>query len=148
MISGAMPKWRRNYHTIACGFMCLLFGGFGLLTLQPLFQSPHLGKRLLIGSAVYAALAALGMATLLWFRRRIISEFMFDGHSLRFRTLGISRIAVRDLSEVAAVGGWRGRSGDLGYRLIFRDGAKVYLEYSVSNSRAVAEQLQSHIPAP
>jgi hypothetical protein len=70
----------------------------------------------------------------------MVCEFDFDGSTLRFRTLGIRQ--TRPLADVAQVKDWRGRGGPIGYRLVFRDGAKVYLEYSVANSIALADQLR------
>ena len=49
----------------------------------------------------------------------------------------------RDVTEIASIRDWRGRSGTLGYRLVFRDGRKAYLENCVSNAMALADQLRS-----
>ena len=143
-----MPKWRQRFYTIAGGFMCLLFAGFAFLAARPLLRPEANGPQrgLLIASSVYLAVALLSIGVQIWFHRRIISEFHFDGRSLRFRTLGISSMETRDVSEIARIRDWRGRSGALGYRLFFRDGGKAYLEYSVSNAIAVVEQQRSHLP--
>lgn len=140
--SGAMPNWRRYFHRIACGFMCLLFVCLGILSVHFLATAPHRG--ILIASLLFVTMAAVSIGMQLWFHRRIISEFAFDGRSFQFRTLGRSRRQTRELSDIAAVRDWRGRGGPFGYRLIFRDGTKAYQEYSVSNSMAVAEQLRLH----
>jgi hypothetical protein len=74
----------------------------------------------------------------------MVCEFDYDGSTLRFRTLGIRQTHVRPHADVAQVKDWRGRGGPIGYRLVFRDGGKVYLEYSVANSIVLADQLRRH----
>jgi hypothetical protein len=49
----------------------------------------------------------------------------------------------RDVSQVARIRDWRGRNGLLGYRLVFRDDRKAYLERAVPNAMALADQLRS-----
>lgn len=141
-----MPKWRRYFPRIACGFMCLLFASVGFLSARPLLAAATAPRHgILIAILLFVAMAALSIGMQIWFHRRIISEFAFDGRSFQFRTLGLSRRQTRELSEIAEVRDWRGRGGQFGYRLAFRDGAKAYLEYSVSNSMTVAEQLRLHM---
>lgn len=113
VISGVMPRWRQRFYTIAGGFMCLLFAGFALLAARPLLRPEANGPQrgLLIASSVYLAVALLSIGMQLWFHRRIISEFHFDGRSLRFRTLGISSMETREVSEIVGIRDWRGRSG-------------------------------------
>ena len=127
--------------------MCLLFTGFALMTAWPLLHPEAIPPptALRIASFVYVAVAVLSIGIQFWFRRRIISEFEFNGRSLRFRTLGISSMETRDVSEIASIRDWRGRSGMLGYRLVFRDGRKAYLERAVPNATAVAGRLRSLI---
>lgn len=147
VISGVMPQWQKRFHRTAGAVMCLLFVAFGFLTARPLFRTvPAVpGKTLLIASVLYLAAAAVGIGMQLWFQRRIISEFLFDGRSFRYRTLGVSTFETRALSEIAAIRDWRGRSQPIGYKLLFRDGRKAYLQYCVSNSKVVAEQLRLHV---
>ncbi len=114
--------------------MCILFAGFGFLSTRQTVPR--------IAGFLFVTMAAASIAMQLWFHRRIISEFAFDGRSFQFRTLGRSAPQTRELSEIAEVRDWRGRGGPFGYRLIFRDGARAYLEYSISNSRIVAEQMR------
>jgi hypothetical protein len=142
MISGAMPNWRQYFHRIAGGFMCFLFVCLGALSVRFLANAPHRG--ILIPGVLFVTMAALSIGMQVWFHQRMISEFAFDGRSFQFRTLGRSRRETRELSDITAVRDWRGRGGQFGYRLVFRDGARAYLEYSVSNSMAVAEQLRLH----
>jgi hypothetical protein len=77
-----------------------------------------------------------------WFWRRIVNELSYDGRALRFRTLGTAEMRARDLSEIADLAEWQGRGGPIGYRLRFRDGEKVYLQFGVSNSTAAVEQIR------
>ena len=102
-------------------------------------------KGILIASLLWLTMATVSIGLQLWFHRRVISEFTFDGRLFQFRTLGRSRQQTRELSEIVEVRDWRGRGGPQGYRLVFRDGARAYLEYSISSSMAVAEQLRLHI---
>ncbi len=129
------------------GFMCLFLAGFGIWTGRLFLTNATAGRGrpLLISTLLYAVVAALSIVLQLWYHRRIIAQFEFDGSALRFRTLGNPEAQTRALVEVADVRPWRGRRGPIGYRLSFRDGGKAYLEYSVSNARALGEQLQAHV---
>lgn len=144
MISGTMPKWQQNFHRFGFGLMCLLFGGFGLLNGRFLLLARQAGpaKGLVLSSLVFITIAGFGVGMQVWFWRRIIREFSYDGRALRFRTLGTTEMKTRDLREIADVREWRGRGGQLGYRLVFRDGQKIYLQYGVPNSVAAAEQIR------
>jgi hypothetical protein len=91
-------------------------------------------------------LVALGLILSgFWFWRRLITEFSYDGRTLRLSTLGIPEVQTRHLSEIAEVSEWRGRGGQLGYRLRFRDGAKFYLQNGVSSAAVVAEQIRYNL---
>ena len=72
----------------------------------------------------------------------LLREFNYDGRTLQFRTLGIRQTQVRPLEDIAQVKEWSGRGGPIGYRLVFRDGWKVYLEYAVPNSITWADELR------
>jgi len=139
-----MPKWRQNLHTIAFGVMCLLFEGFGLFAWNFLFPAGEArpAKGLLLSGLAFFAIAGLGIGTQVWFWRRIVKEFSYDGSALRFRTLGTAEMQTQELSEIADLREWQGRGGPLGYRIGFRDGKKIYLQYGVSNSVAAAEQIR------
>jgi len=147
VISGTMPKWQQNFHTFSFGVMCFLFGGFSLFSLRFLIHAweVHPSKGLVLISVVFFAIVGFGIGMQLWFRRRIVKEFSYDGRALLVRTLGRAEIQTLDLSELAHLGEWRGRGGPLGYRLRFRDGEKVYLQYGVSNCVAAAEQIRSDL---
>jgi hypothetical protein len=143
VISGALPKWQQYFHTAAFALMCALFAGFGLFGGRFLLRSADWQfTGLLVSSLVFIAIAVLSIGLQVWFWRRIVSEFTYDGRALRFRTLGNAEMQTRDLSEIADLNVWRGRGGPLGYRLHFRDGGKIYLQYAVSNCVAVAEHLR------
>jgi hypothetical protein len=144
VISGTMPKRQQNFHTLAFGVMCLLLGGFALLSGHFLLSDGEArpAKGLLGSSLVFVAVACFGLGMLVWFRRRIVNVFSYDGCALRFSTLGRAEMQTRDLSEIADLREWRGRGGPLGFRLCFRDGQKVYLQYGVVNAAAAAEQMR------
>ncbi|MBZ5606701.1 MAG: hypothetical protein LAP38_00475 [Acidobacteriia bacterium] len=144
MNSGTMPKWQQRLHQGAFGVMCLLLGAFGVLSARFLFPAGGVrpSQGLVVSSLVMVAVAGSGIVLQVRTRRRLVKEFSYDGRALRFSTLGTVEMQVRDLSEIAEVGKWRGRGGPLGYRLRFRDGAKLYLQNGVSNAVAAAEQIR------
>lgn len=79
----------------------------------------------------------------MWFQRRIVCEFDYDGRALQFQTLGTRQTQVRPLEDIAKVKDWNGRGGPIGYRLVFRGGGKAYLlYYAVANSISLANQLR------
>jgi len=123
--------------------MTLLFAAFGAMNIRFLF--PVAGSRpakgILLVSCLFIVFALSAIAMQIRFRRRIITEFSYEGSALRFRTLGVPLIETRDLSEITDIRDWRGRGGSLGYRLSFRDGKVFYLEYSVSNATDLAERI-------
>jgi hypothetical protein len=55
---------------------------------------------------------------------------------------------VRDLSAIEEVGEWRGQGGPLGFCTKFRDGAKLYLHYGVSNASALADRIRYDLGPP
>jgi hypothetical protein len=74
------------------------------------------------------------------FRRRLVKEFTYDGHSICFRTLGAA-IKTRGFSDIGALTEWRGRGKLLGYRLKFRDGQTIYLQCGVANAVMAARRI-------
>src|SRR5437870_3289276 len=102
-------------------------------------------KGLLLSSLAFVAIAVFSVGLQLWFWRRIVCEFNYDGRVLRFRTLGIPGMQSREMSDIADLRDWRGRGGSVGYRLRFANGEKVYLQYGVSNSDALAEEIRTSI---
>ena len=101
MISGAMPNWRRYFHRIAGGFMCLMFACLGVLSVRFLATAPHRG--ILIASLLFVTMAAVSIGMQIWFHRRMISEFVFDGRSFQFWILGRSCHQTWELFDIAAV---------------------------------------------
>jgi len=105
--------------------MCLLYCGLGLLSVRLLFFTREVppAKVAYFGSQVVMLIMTAGLiGMLIRLRRRTVTEFTYDGRALRFRTLGVPDMQMRDLSEIAAVQEWRGRGGSNGYRFRFRDG--------------------------
>jgi hypothetical protein len=49
---------------------------------------------------------------------------------------------VRPLSEIVRVYKWRGLGHPVGYRLAFRDGSTAYVNYSLSNAKALEARLK------
>ena len=154
MISGSMPPRSRFAHTGGFAVICFLLACILAYDIDVLLQGGRVPVKGALGSTVaLLAVGALAVGVQLWFRRRIITEFTYDESALRFRTLGIGEMQVRDVKDIAGLSEWRGRGGILGYRLHFRDGAKAYLQSSVSNSRAALEQILERLrttstPAP
>jgi hypothetical protein len=143
VIAGAMPKWRQYFHRFAGGFMCVWFAGLGVYSARtPFAAGTRPEKARIIVSLIFMALATSAIVAQFWFQRRIVCEFTYDGSTLQFRTLGISQTQMRPLEDIAQVKEWRGRGGPIGYRLVFQDGAKAYLEHSVANSVALVDQLR------
>ena len=138
-----MSKWQQRGHTFACGFMCILFAGFGLLNLRILSQTALQGgiapAAFSIGFLIFVTWA---IAMQFRFQRRIVSEFHYDGFMFELRTIGIRQTQTIPISKIMSVREWRGRGGALGYRITFQDGGKVYLGYSVTNAMQVGERLR------
>jgi hypothetical protein len=144
VISGEMPTWRRYYHRILTGVSCLILAAAAAHSVDSLLRFrasaawPEKAQWIFNLLFVAAAVPSIGMQ--FRFLRRLIAEFAFDGSSFRFRTLGIGETQTRALPEIAEVLEWRG--GSRGYRLVFRDRRKVYLEREVSNSMAVTLEMK------
>lgn len=140
VISGSMPPRARFTHTLGFGVMCLLFAAVLAYNADVLMQPGRVPQKGVVGSTgAILIVAALGIGIQRWFRRRIITEFIYDDNALQFRTLALAEMQFRHVSEIAGLSEWRGRGGILGYRLHFRDGAKAYLQSSVTNSRDALE---------
>lgn len=142
-----MPKWQRYLHKFASGFMCLLFGGLGLLNVHLIIAEVHAGpnKARLFVSFLFVVFAGVAIRSQVLFHRTLIAEFRYDGSALQFRALGTQDPQFRPLADIASIRDWRGRGGQLGYRLQFQDKQKLYLEFSVSNSIALANRLRAEL---
>ena len=138
-----MPRWQRAFHTFACWFMCVAFGGLFVLSLRIFLPgksaAPNRGQ--IAASVVMMAVSILAIALQFRFRRRMIKEFSYDGRALRFSTLGSPLQEVRDLSEIEKLSEWQGRGGTQGYKIRLRGGKTVYLSNAVTNSREVAVRI-------
>jgi hypothetical protein len=147
VIEGVMPKWQRYLHNSATVFMSVLVVGMTLLYARFIIPPAHTGsaKARFFLSFLFVAFAVFGIGSLIWYHRRIIAEFRYDGSALRYRTLGTREPQDRPLADIASIRDWRGRGGQLGYRLQFQDKQKLYLEFSVSNSIALANRLQAEL---
>jgi hypothetical protein len=141
-----MPKWRQYFNRFAGGFMCLLFAGLGWMNLRILLApATYADNYRLLFSLIFMVLPVSAIVSQFWFQRRIICEFGYDGYTLQYRTLGNSGTQMRLLQDLAQVKGWSGRGGPMGYRLVFQDGGKLYLENSVTNSMALSERLRGKL---
>ena len=140
MIAGTMPKWQQYGHraplVVVALFGALIWWGFHT-------ASSHQSE----GRNGFATicLMVLGLSligSVLWFWKRLLKEFDYDGRTFRFNTLGSPEMQVRDLSAIEEVDDWTGRGGPLGFCIRFRDGAKLYLQYGVPNAAALAERIR------
>jgi hypothetical protein len=55
------------------------------------------------------------IAGILWFWKRFVKEFSYDGRTFTFNTLASPEMQVRDLSAIEEVSEWTGRGGPLGF---------------------------------
>ena len=147
MICGVMPRFRRWVHFSACGFMCLFFAGFGVLAGAVCAAGfvgvgPNPVAYVLFGAPI-AALAAWAIISLVRGVKTLVREYCYDGRLLRFRTITSLEEQVRELQGIAEIrDGRSSRAQAIGYCLRFRDGKKVYLDYSLENVAVLAEQLR------
>jgi hypothetical protein len=122
--------------------MCLLFLGVGIFNGRFVLPGPGRPPGMRVASGAFIVFAIAAITGSVRFRRRMIREFRYDGATLRFHTLGIEEEQIQALAQISEVREWQGRGGPIGYELIFRDAPKAYLEYSVSNANALAEELR------
>jgi len=147
-IAGAMPKWRRYLHKTVGGFMCAIFAGMGFVYARFLVPAAPDKARLFFG-LIFVLLMTAGIGSQIWFQRRIIAEFRYDGVTLQFQTLAMQHPQIRPLADITCIREWRGgRGGSLGHRLLFREGQKLYLEFSVSNSFELVSRLRADLRLP
>lgn len=130
-------------HRFVCAFICLLFGGMGVLSLRLLKVAPDRVPRIL--SILLMVFAAAAIAVMVRYLRQIISDFRYDGSKLVFRTIGHPVPQAVALADITSIREWRGRGGQSGFRLQLRDRQKFYLECSVSNSAALVNLLRTHM---
>jgi hypothetical protein len=127
--------------------MFLVFGGMAFIDVRMMIAAAHAGpdRAIMFFSFLFMLIVGAAIGSQVWFHRRIISEFRYDGLTLQFRTIGIKEPQMRLLSHIKAIRDWKGRGGPLGYRLQFQDKQKLYLEFSVSNSIALVNRLRAHL---
>ena len=142
-----MPKWQLYLHKSAGAFMFLLFGGIGFMNVRLMIAGVYAGpnRAILFFSVLFVFFVVTAIVSQVWFHRRIITEFRYDGSTLQFRTVGIQEPQMRPLADIASIRDWKGKGGQLGYRLQLQDRQKLYLEFSVSNSVALAERLRADL---
>ena len=140
MIAGAMPKWQQYSHRSPVVMVIL----FGALIWWGVHSAPsHQPQGHNVGPITWMIVLCLGLiGGGIWFWKRLIKEFNYDGRTLTFNTLASSETQVRDASAIEEVSEWTGRGGALGYCIKFRDGAKFYLQNGVPNAAALAERLR------
>ena len=140
MIAGTMPKWQQYGHRATLVIVAL----FGVLMWWGFHTSPSHQSQGRNGFAticlIVLSLSLIGVV--LWFWKRLIKEFNYDGRTLTFNTVASPEIQMRDLSAIEEMGEWTGRGGPLGSCIKFRDGAKLYLQYGISNAAALAERIR------
>src|SRR5262245_47843073 len=144
MVAGKMPKWQQYGHRAPVVVVVFL----GVLMWWGFHTAP---SRLPQGYNYFAAICVivLGLGligSVVWFWKKVIKEFNYDGTTLTFNTLA-TETQVRDLSAIEEVGEWTGRGGPAGFCIKFRDGAKVYLHYGVSNAAALAARIRADLGA-
>ena len=150
MISGTMPLWQKNIYRFGIAMTWLALGGVGLANFHSfsLARGAKAGNGMLFVTFWLIVAAAVTIGTQLWYWRRMVSEFTYDGGALRFRTLGRASMQTRALPEILDIRDWRNRGSSIGYRFRFRDGEKIYLQKTVANSTALAEQLRRAAVSP
>jgi hypothetical protein len=142
-----MPKWHWYLHKSTGVFMVLVFGGMAFIDGRMMIAAAHAGpdRAIMFFSFLFVLIVGAAVGSQVWFHRRIISEFRYDGSTLQFRTIGTQEPQMRPLADIASIREWRGRGGPLGYRLQFQNKQKLYLEFSLSNSVALANRLRADL---
>lgn len=142
-----MPRRRRWFHVCVAGFIFLVFAAAAAVNgalLMPSHQPP-VSPAMRVVALLFILLAIGVIAMQVWFRRRIIREFQYDGTTLRYRTLSLTELHSRFPSQLTAIREWTGRGGLMGYQLIFRDAPKAYLEDDTPNASALIDRLLEDI---
>ncbi len=148
-ISGEMTKREQFLLRIAFWFLLSFCAVLAVQTFrlvgQPSFQKTAMGEHI----AIYLVLAPLFAFQLLFagsqFRRNSLTivEFECDENSIQFRKLGETHKETRPLYDIVKVYKWRGLGEPVGYRLLFRDGTRAFVNYSLSNAKALEDRLRA-----
>lgn len=145
MIAGTMPKWQQYSHRAPVVVVALLGVSMWWGFHTGPSRQPHGNNHFAVILLVVLGLGLLGSG--LWFQKKLIKEFSYDGRTLTFSTLANPETQIRDRSVIEEVVDWTGRGGPLGICVRFRDGAKFYLSYSVPNAAAAAVRIRSDLGA-
>jgi hypothetical protein len=143
MISGVMSRRKQLFHACVGVVLFLVFTGAAAVNAGLLLPShkPPVSPAMRVIALLFILLAIGVIALQVWFRRRIIREFEYDGTTLHYRTLSLTESHSRFPSQLLAIREWAGRGGLMGYQLIFRDAPKAYLEDDTPNAAALIEKL-------
>ena len=143
MISGVMPKRKQIFHICVATFIVIVFTGAALVNAEFLLPShrPPVETLWRVIAFLFILLAIAIISMQVWFRRRIIREFRYDGATLHYQTLSRFAEHSRFPAQLVAIRDWAGRGGVMGYQLIFRDLPKAYLEDDTPNATVLIERL-------
>jgi hypothetical protein len=143
MISGVMPRRKQIFHVCVAAFLFSVFAGAAFVNAQLLLPShkPPVDPLLRAIAFLFILLAVGVIAMQVWYRRRIIREFSYDGATLHYQTLSRAEAHSRFPAQLVAIRDWAGRGGVMGYQLIFRDHPKAYLEDDTPNASKLIERL-------
>jgi hypothetical protein len=108
--------------------LCLLAGAIFLVGFNGTGPNP---AAYLVFSVPSAAFSVWAMISMIRGLKTLVREFNYDGRQLRFRAIAHAGEQVRDLADVVEIRQGRSPKGSIGYVLAFRDGRKVYLDYSL-----------------
>ncbi len=150
MISGTMPKRKQLFHTCVAAFIFVIFASAALVNGEMILPShrPPVSDALRVIGFLFILLAIGVISMAMWYRRRIIREFQYDGITLHYQTLTIRHMQSRFPHQLVVIREWAGRGGLMGYQLIFRDAPKAYLEDDTPNASALIERLLQDMPQP
>jgi hypothetical protein len=142
-----MASFQRWVHIAACGFLCLFFAGLGTVagavSIAGLMGAGSNPVAYVLFGCPFLAFAVWAIVSQVRGLRRLVREFSYDGHVLRFRSIASSEEQIRELHEIAEIReGRSSRSQPIGYCLRFRDGQRLDLDYWVENAALLAEQLR------
>jgi hypothetical protein len=109
MIAGAMPKWQQYSHRSPVVMVIL----FGALIWWGVHSAPsHQPQGHNVWAITWMIVLGLGfIGSGIWFWKRLIKEFNYDGRTFTFNTLASSETQVRDVSAIEEVGEWTARGG-------------------------------------
>jgi hypothetical protein len=148
MITGVMPKRKQMFHVCVAAFIFSVFAAAALVNAELLLPShrPPVDTLVRVISFLFILLAIAIIGMQVWFRRRIIREFSYDGATLHYQTLSRFAEHSRFPAQLVAIRDWMGRGGVMGYQLIFRDLPKAYLEDDTPNASELIERLLKDMP--